>query len=325
MAEIEATPWNGLNVVSTFSGGGGSCLGYRMAGYRVLWASEFVAEAQRTYRANHPTSVLDTRDIRTVSGAEIREAIGDARIDLLDGSPPCSSFSDAGNRERDWGKEKAYSSTTQRTDDLFGEYVRLVGELRPRAFIAENVPGLIAGKARGVFNEIWEGLAGLGYRVEAKVLDASRYGVPQTRRRLFFQGYRDGQAPRWPEPDEGPPYTAREALEDVPTGPPYQRWTRTIAQRWARVRPGGRDDLNFTWRKANPDAPFPTIVQGLSSVFHWSEKRVVNAEDARRVQGFPDDFVLTGIPSAQYERIARSVPPPLMARLSRTVQEVLDG
>ena len=76
MAEIAAVPDNGLRVVSTFSGCGGSCLGYRMAGYRVLWASEFIPAAAETYRANHPDTILDTRDIRKVQPEEILEAIG---------------------------------------------------------------------------------------------------------------------------------------------------------------------------------------------------------------------------------------------------------
>lgn len=100
MREIEQTPWNGFTVVSTFSGGGGSCLGYRMAGFKVLWANEFVEEAQRTYRANHPGTILDTRDIRTVTPESILEAIGrkPGEIDLFDGSPPCCAFSTAGRR-----------------------------------------------------------------------------------------------------------------------------------------------------------------------------------------------------------------------------------
>ena len=105
MAEITALPSNDLRVVSTFSGCGGNCLGFRMAGYRVLWASEFIPAAAATYHANHPDTILDTRDIRTVQPAEILAATGLAvgELDVLDGSPPCSSFSMAGKREKGWG------------------------------------------------------------------------------------------------------------------------------------------------------------------------------------------------------------------------------
>ena len=145
MAEIAALPWNGYSAVSTFSGCGGSSLGYKMAGFRVLWASEFIPAAQDTYRANHPATILDTRDIRNVQASDILGAIGmePGDLDLFDGSPPCASFSTAGKREAGWGKVKAYSDTKQRTDDLFFEYSRLVKGVQPKVFVAENVSGLV--------------------------------------------------------------------------------------------------------------------------------------------------------------------------------------
>ena len=151
MREIEEVPANGLSVVSTFSGGGGSCLGYRMAGYRVLYASEFIPEAQKTYRFNHPGVYLDTRDIRQVTPESILEIVGKwpGEIDLLDGSPPCCAFSVCGKREKGWGKSHAYSDKAQRVDDLFFEYTRLLKGLRPKVFVAENVKGLTIGTAKG--------------------------------------------------------------------------------------------------------------------------------------------------------------------------------
>jgi DNA (cytosine-5)-methyltransferase 1 len=204
MAEIKAIPWNGFKVVSTFSGCGGSCLGYRMAGFKVVWASEFVPAAQEVYRLNHPSSILDTRDIRKVQPAEILKAINlrIGEIDLLDGSPPCASFSTAGKRSEGWGKVKAYSDTRQRVDDLFFEFARLLDGLQPRTFVAENVSGLVKGVSKGYFLEILKTLKGCGYRVEAKVLDAQWLGVPQMRQRLIFIGVRSdlGLKPAFPKP-----------------------------------------------------------------------------------------------------------------------------
>lgn len=116
MREIEEVPANGLSVVSTFSGGGGSCLGYRMAGYRVLYASEFIPEAQKTYRFNHPGVYLDTRDIRQVTPESILEIVGKwpGEIDLLDGSPPCCAFSVCGKREKG---NRFYELMTGKEDD----------------------------------------------------------------------------------------------------------------------------------------------------------------------------------------------------------------
>jgi len=193
MSEIDAISWNGFNAISTFSGCGGSSLGYKMAGFKVLWASEFIPAAQETYRANHKGAILDTRDIRQVKPDEVLSAIGkkQGELDLMDGSPPCASFSTAGKREAGWGKVKKYSDTNQRTDDLFFEFARLLSGIKPKVFVAENVAGLVKGTAKGYFLEILAALKGCGYRVKCKVLDAQWLGVPQARQRTMFVGVRE--------------------------------------------------------------------------------------------------------------------------------------
>lgn len=216
MAEIRALPWNGFTATSTFSGSGGSSTGYRMAGFRMAWANEFVPAARDTYRANAaPHTVLDGRDIRQVTGAELLSAagLGVGEIDLFDGSPPCASFSTAGKREAGWGTTKKYSDTQQRSDDLFFEYARLVRECQPRTFVAENVSGLVKGTAKGYFKLILAELRACGYRVGARVLDASWLGVPQARQRLIFVGVREdlGLDPVFPKPMPFQ-YTVRDAL-----------------------------------------------------------------------------------------------------------------
>lgn len=204
MAEIGAIPHNGLRAASTFSGCGGSSLGYRMAGFEVLWASEFIPAARDTYRANFPGTHIDERDIREVHPDEILERTGLARgdLDLLDGSPPCAAFSTAGKREKTWGRVRAYSESHQRVDDLFFEYARLLEGLQPKVCVAENVSGLVKGSSKGYFLEILARLKACGYRVRAKVLDAQWLGVPQARQRLIFIGVRSdlGRDPVFPDP-----------------------------------------------------------------------------------------------------------------------------
>jgi len=213
MNEINALPLNGLRVASLFSGCGGSSLGYRLAGFKVVYANEFVPAAQETYRANFPETYIDGRDIRTVTGEDIRKVIGKAELDILDGSPPCASFSMAGSRAQHWGKVKSYSDTKQRTDDLFFQYARLVSELRPRVFVAENVSGLVKGVGKGYFLDILAAFKELGYRVEARLLDAQWLGVPQVRLRLIFVGVRSDLAtgPAFPTPLRYR-YTLRDAI-----------------------------------------------------------------------------------------------------------------
>lgn len=209
---------NGYKVVSTFSGCGGACLGFEMAGFEIVWASEFVEEARRTYEANHPGVPVDSRDIRDVSVEEILEATGLERgaLDVFEGSPPCASFSTAGKRERGWGEVKAYSDREQRSDDLFFEYARLLDGLQPRVFTAENVSGLVKGKALGYFKEILVALRSCGYAVDAKVLDASWLGVPQARQRLIFVGVRNDFVDRYGiRPAHPKPRLPRYAIRDV--------------------------------------------------------------------------------------------------------------
>jgi DNA (cytosine-5)-methyltransferase 1 len=216
MAEIRELEWNGFNAVSTFSGCGGSSTGDRMAGFRIKYASEFIPAAQETYRANMAAhTYLDTRDIREVTGAELLAAagLGVGEIDLFDGSPPCASFSTAGALDDGWGKVKKYSDTTQRTDDLFFEYIRLIKETQPRTFVAENVAGLVRGVAKGYFLMILKELKAAGYQVSARVLNAAWLGVPQVRNRLILVGVRNdlAMAPVHPAPLPYQ-YTVRDAL-----------------------------------------------------------------------------------------------------------------
>ena len=336
MAEIEALPWNGYKVASTFSGCGGSCLGYRMAGYRVVYANEFIEEAQRTYKANHPKSFLDIRDIRQVKPEDVLEKAGVDRgeLDLFDGSPPCSAFSTAGKREAGWGQVKAYSDKAQRVDDLFFEYVRLIDGIRPKVFVAENVSGLVKGAAKGYFKRILAALREPGYRVSCRVLDAQWLGVPQMRQRTIFVGVRDdlGLDPVHPSPLPYR-YTVGEAVEGLPEGAEAKRLKPgTDTHRyWVATKAGcslsdGSKKLTgknrfFTHCKLKPDQQANTILQSCQQLYHWAEPRSLTLEELRRVGGFPDDFELTGNFSQRWERIGRAVPPLMMAQVAKTIEE----
>jgi DNA (cytosine-5)-methyltransferase 1 len=237
MADLKRLPLNGYTVISTFSGCGGSSLGYKLAGFDVGAALEFDKEAADTYEANFPNTPVLRKDIRETSGAELLAAakLKPGEVDVLDGSPPCASFSTAGKREKGWGKEGKYSGTKQRMDDLFWEYARILDELRPRAFVAENVSGLLKGPAVGYFNEIRELLCSKGYRVRCQLLDAALLGVPQKRERLFFIGLRDDLdiEPPFPQPFPQPfqtsPRTLRQALDGLVGVIEKETWERSTA------------------------------------------------------------------------------------------------
>ena len=178
---------NGLKVFGTFICGGGSTMGYKLAGCEHLGGVEIDPPIADVYKANHNPKYLYVEDIRDFANrTEFPEDLYD--LDILDGSPPCSSFSMAGNREKDWGKEKKFreGQTVQTLDDLFFDYIKLAKKLQPKVIIAENVKGLIQGNAKVYVHKIKAALEDAGYKVQLFLLNAASMGVPQKRERIFF-------------------------------------------------------------------------------------------------------------------------------------------
>jgi DNA (cytosine-5)-methyltransferase 1 len=178
---------HGLKVFGTFICGGGSTMGYKLAGFEHLGGVEIDPEVADVYKTNHNPKYLFVEDIRGFADRkEFPEDLYD--LDILDGSPPCSSFSMAGNREKDWGKTKVFreGQAEQRLDDLFFDYIRLAKKLQPKVVIAENVKGLIQGNAKAYVHRIKKEFEAAGYKVQLFLLNAASMGVPQKRERVFF-------------------------------------------------------------------------------------------------------------------------------------------
>lgn len=338
---------NGYKVVSTFSGAGGACLGFEMAGFDVVWANEFVEAARDTYRENHPGVILDGRDIREVTGDDILSATGlsAGELDVFEGSPPCASFSTAGSREKGWGRVKQYSDTSQRADDLFFEYSRLLGELQPKTFTAENVSGLVKGKAVGYFKEILIDLRSKGYMVEAKVLDASWLGVPQARQRLIFIGVRNDLVDMYGvRPVHPKPMTYRYSCSDVldidrtkhriihdtsgqfSEGDVTDRPINTVTTANSHWHVAGVVEVTHdpeTSHNIRFDRPSLREIKGGNTSL--IERRKLTLRELRALSSFPDDFVLTGSYAQRWERIGRSVPPFMARAIAETIKtEILD-
>ena len=330
MSEIADLPWNGFNAISTFSGCGGSSLGYKMAGFRVLWASEFIPAAQQTYRANHPKTILDTRDIRQVKAEEILDAIGmkPGELDLFDGSPPCASFSTAGSREAGWGKVKKYSDGAQRTDDLFYEFIRLVRGIQPKVFVAENVSGLVKGTAKGYFLEILAAMKASGYRVTCRVLDAQWLGVPQQRQRTIFVGVREDLNR---DPVHPKPLSYRYSIKDaLPIGVKAEAETDisrfAIGAEWDKLKQGQQSERYFSLQRCCETDPSPCVQAShgnlsTAGITHPTEKRKFTIAELRRICAFPDDFILLGTYAQQWERLGRAVPPVMMSHVAATIRD----
>ena len=178
---------NNYNVFGTFICGGGSTMGYKLAGFNHLGGVEIDPPIADVYKTNHNPKYLFLEDIRKfVKRSDIPQEL--YNLDLLDGSPPCSSFSMAGNREKDWGKKKVFKEgqSEQVLDDLFFEYIALAKKLQPKIVLAENVKGLIQGNAKLYVKRIFKAFDEAGYNVQLFLLNAASMGVPQKRERVFF-------------------------------------------------------------------------------------------------------------------------------------------
>jgi DNA (cytosine-5)-methyltransferase 1 len=184
-------------VFSCFACGGGSTMGYKLAGFDVLGCNEIDPKMIEAYKTNHNPKYAYLEPIQTF---KTRKDLPSElyNLDILDGSPPCSSFSMAGNREKDWGKEKKFreGQAEQVLDNLFSDFIDLAKELQPKVVVAENVSGLMMGAAKEYVQRIYTAFQEAGYqlRIEPYLLDASTMGVPQRRRRVFFIALRNDLA-----------------------------------------------------------------------------------------------------------------------------------
>jgi len=174
-------------VFSCFACGGGSTMGYKLAGFDVLGCNEIDPKMIEAYKTNHNPKYAYLEPIQTFKNrTDLPKELYE--LDILDGSPPCSSFSMAGNRDKDWGKEKKFreGQAEQVLDTLFFDFIDLAKELQPKVVVAENVKGLLMGNAKDYVIEIYKSFDEAGYYCQHFLLDASKMGVPQRRERVFF-------------------------------------------------------------------------------------------------------------------------------------------
>ena len=178
-------------VFSCFACGGGSTMGYKLAGFDVIGCNEIDPKMAECYKANHNPKYCFVEPIQTFKDRDdLPEEL--YHLDILDGSPPCSSFSMAGNREKDWGKDKKFreGQAEQVLDTLFFDFIDLAKRLQPKVVVAENVKGLLLGEAQRYVDRILTAFDEAGYYVDFTLLDASEMGVPQRRERVFFTAIR---------------------------------------------------------------------------------------------------------------------------------------
>ena len=341
MSDVDkASKQNKFNCISLFAGVGGGCLGAKMAGGKLLAVNEFIEEAQRVYKINFPDTLVNGNDIRNVDGTELLASVGlkTGELDLLLASPPCSSFSTVGKREEGWGEVKAYSDKKQRTDDLFGEFARVLKESQPKFFVAENVASLLEGKAKYLFGSpqldmfpdesngvvkesetIFHQLTEAGYQIRYEVLNSKDFGNPQSRRRLIIVGVRNDiqKEIKFPIPFLSPKITLEQAFSYVNNT--EQDLADANIEKYAvyqaslDTKPGEKSEKYFSLIKQQPGKYAGTLTQtagclSAASIVHW-DNRKFTVPEATRIMGFPKDIYLGDTYANRIERLGRAITP----------------
>lgn len=342
------------NIIDLFSGAGGLSYGFEMAGFNVLLGIDNDAKALETFKKNHKNSQVLCGDITNISyEGDIKPIIGDKKIDLIVGGPPCQGMSLSGPRKFDDPRNRLYLS-----------YIRLVKEIQPTAFVIENVIGIVSLFKGQIKDSIIEEFTKMGYQVQFKVLLASDYGVPQNRKRVIFVGTRK-EGFNYPEP-LGEIITTEMALSDLPTlehelgdeimsyaTSPQNEYQKRMRERSdvvlnhiaakhsekvtstiALVPDGGNyKDLpeelrntrkfNVAWTRFASWKPAPTIDTGHRHHFHYKYNRVPTVRESARLQSFPDDFVFYGSKTQQFRQVGNAVPPLMAQQIANSLLKYL--
>lgn len=308
-------------------------MGYKLAGYEMVGANDIDPEMQAHYTLNlHPQ-----RYLLAPIGDLLTQQLPDElySLDILDGSPPCSTFSMAGNREADWGKSKHFreGQTEQVLSDLFFDYISLVDKLKPRVAIAENVKGILLGNAKGYCKLIFDRFRKAGYRPQAFLLNAADCGVPQRRERAFFCAVReDIDVPKLVLKPNMKWVSAAEACADVqeltpeelaataPTPCPLKWWPLTKpGENFSQTRERlGLSSSLFNHYRLDGSKPANTITANSHILNHWDTCRRLTTRELIRLGSFPDDYQFESAKMANY-LIGMSVPPKLMQYVATEV------
>lgn len=327
LSELKDVPKNGFKVFSCFHCGGGSTMGYKLAGYEVLGGVEIDKQMMAIYRANHNprhSFLMGVEEFNKLPDDSLpAELFG---VDILDGSPPCSSFSMAGSREKKWGDAHQFreGQAKQVLDDLFFHFIATAAKLKPKVVIAENVKGLILGNARGYVKEIFAQFRAAGYEPQLFLLNAAAMGVPQRRERTFFVAHRQLGLPKLELKFDEKSIGTRIAFNGLPmqsgkaTPDQLHWWKLTKAgDSFSKAHPKGSW---FNSIKIHPEQPANTLAAsgGAGGLYHYSDPRKISDMECIRIQTFPDDYNLIDI-DGQYI-CGMSVPPFMMQRVADQIE-----
>ena len=315
-------------VFSCFSCGGGSSMGYKLAGYSVIGNVEIDPAMMKIYQQNHHPIypfLMGVQDFKNIPNEELPKKL--FSLDILDGSPPCSTFSTAGVRDKKWGGEFHFKEgqVKQKLDDLFFEFIEIVDKLRPKVVVAENVKGMITGKAKGYVSEVIKQFKEIGYDVQLFLLNAATMGVPQKRERVFFIARRkDLNLPMINLSFNEPPIAYGDVRSG--TGRSINPESETY-KRWLLRRPTDQNIGDITKRELGKDLSFNTIIIRNNRVANTvASGSVMLRDDVAehltemdyiRIQSFPIDYDFMD-QNVQYVT-GMSVPPIMMKKIAEQI------
>lgn len=316
-------------VFTCFACGGGSTMGYKLAGFEVIGFNEIDPRMANIYIKNHQPKYQFIEAIQDfVKWDEYPEEL--YNLDILDGSPPCSSFSIAGNRDADWGKEKHFKEGQQKQilDTLFLDFIALAQKLQPKIVIAENVKGILQGKAKAYTERILKELDKAGYNANYHLLDASKMGVPQRRERVFFIAIRKDLADKV-SPLKFDFQHKKIPFSKIKTAGEDFNFTNREHYVWNNRVKGDRnyacvlkrlENRNSNFNSAfiyEEQVPCTLLASEGSKMVLFSEPRKMNLTESKLCQSFPLDYDFgTDNPNKIKYILGMSVPPVMMANLA---------
>lgn len=329
-----------LNFISLFTGAGGLDIGFKEAGYNCLFASDIMPEAKLTYSYNYPDVPFIQEDIRQISIDRIKETVGNKKIDVIIGGPPCQGFSNMGNK-----------NSSDPRNYLFENYVSIVKIFQPKCFLFENVKGMLTMFEGRFFENIVNSFLSIGYNISYTLLDASDYGVPQKRERVFLMGTRITERnynfPKGNLSSYGSIKSyenvgdAINDLADLELFPNniILNHSDIVRRRYELIPEGGKlpkpEDLpedirrkNFgnTYTRLDRKALSSTIVPGNNALpVHPYLHRSLTPREAARLQTFPDNFIFKGDRRSQCILVGNAVPPLLSAKLANSIAKFINN
>jgi DNA (cytosine-5)-methyltransferase 1 len=335
LKDLKSVPQNGLKVMTTFSCGGGSSMGYKLAGCDVIAANDIDPEMAYHYKLNLNPKYYFLCPIKDLLKKQLPQELYE--LDILDGSPPCSTFSMAGSREKAWGKDKHFreGQAKQVLDDLFFDWLDLVEHLKPKVAIAENVKGMLQGNAKGYCKLIMERFRAIGYNAQLFLVNAADCGVPQKRERVFFTALRSdivkpklmlNPTHRWISAGDATSdlqvLTDDEIRDTHPRQSDLNWWKNTKkgqSYKHAVKQSRGKESL-FQHQKLDNLLPSSTLSANNHVFVHWSQCRKLTYREWKRLGSFPDDYQAKTDKIGKY-MIGMSVPPKMMQKVAEAVIE----